>query len=296
MNVEDVLNKFKEKGEYFKAQKHRNAQQRIHDSQLSIYNELDNSLKHNYDIVDYLLNRSLDHWKKFPDDVTSDKELIEKLLETHRTLFSKLNQRLRSDKNIIKTAVTFNGCALAWIPPKHKKDISLLKLAVANTAYAFSYVDNEYLKTPEVLLEHVDFFRFINISSAHALNDEKIKIIKKHFIQNNNKEFYRNMEKPALAVWDKLLENAKERKNINASEFVSEVVFYFTPMMPYWSKATIIKSRSQLSKTNFEDREVKKLLNFMFEKEMKRRSIMEVSLDTSQSDHHPIKKSRKLKF
>jgi hypothetical protein len=287
---------------------------------IKFYTELDNSLKHNEDIMHYVLKDSLAIWSYLPEDIKHSKEWVLKLINSNNNFLSHLDDNFKKDKDIVLKACLLNGLNLKYADDGLNDHFDIALVAVSNNGFALkhcserlksdekivvsalnqqfssiSYSNLELWQNPEVLLKNISYPEFIDFISMDARiiqNMPYFKLIKNQIKVHQNKSFALHVEPQMVKSWSELLSRIDKHKDSN-NYLTNEIIDFSEPLIKFWSNKTMVLLKQGVEKMETKYPEFKDMLLMFIEKETQRRSIVDVKHHKHKSK--PIK-TRKISF
>jgi hypothetical protein len=249
----------------------------------NLFYMLDDKSQNDITLIKFLVKKNPKLYSILPEEMKQDLSIIYSALDSDtkntKTLLMILesNPKLSFKKQFILKTVGIDGHYLDTVPEEMKKDSDVILTAVKQSIGALLYVPEYVQEFPEklVALHFVSFVCF-----AHKMKDynPSIKNILLHLEQNKNIDFYHEIENQFLNHWDENIEQLSKEIKFEP-KFIKigfELNRHLSYMMPHWKKENI---QTFLKKShNLSNEKIKKALYPIFEKEINRKNIADITM------------------
>jgi hypothetical protein len=275
----------------------------------SVYNNLDDFLKEDIDILNSYLEINYKFFDDLPSEIKDDPHIIKSIIKTspfflykalsnrmkqnHDVIYALLetkqidaldwifadNPELSKNKDFLMKAMTISGDSLKCIPENFKEDEDIVKTAIKNTIRAIIWLPPRFKENPEKFIM-MDFEGFLRLASKIS-SSTIIKNIRDSIFKNNDDKFHQFMETKLTQQWINIIQSFQIPNcfDKNDSNYPIELNYYLPYTLPHWKSENITLILNQCK--DIKDHKVKNGMIGLFHEELKRREIQKISLEKS---------------
>jgi hypothetical protein len=229
-------------------------------------------------------------------ELQKDKNIMMRAISLNPLSLESANVIFKKDFDVVLRAVSSNGEALKYADDQFKSDLKIVIPALKQTLKSIPYTKLELWESPEILLKEVDFPDFICFCSIYekvTVYHSHLNFIKEKLATNQKKDFALHVEPQMVEKWKSLLKTIDMHRQSNDYLF-NEMMDIIKPMIRFWSIEAVQKMSKDAEKMKTKYPEYKALFNRFFDKEIKRKNIMNVN--QKKSKDKILTKPRKMKI